>query len=183
MKKIIFVVVFTLVCQIVCASINRTIFGLTLGRSTKAEAIEVVMSKGLSIDGQLESHLGVIISASGRVEFAGYNWDNVSIVTKDNLVASIIFSKKSEDGDKIISMSQLLLDALNSKYAQYGKMEESTTAHGETYAKSSFVFREDPYTQITFEYDIDILSMSSISIMYIDVSYMQNGIKNHINEL
>lgn len=117
MKKILIISILSFAYLVGFAQINRTIWGVTLGKSTKSNVRAVLINKGFSV--HTSSKGGYSILTTG-IYFGGENWSYASFDFADGLLFKVSFQNNKDDSEALPeSVYERLKIALDKKYGRY----------------------------------------------------------------
>ena len=162
MKRLLFLIL--VLSSLNCFSqINRTIWGLTLGSSTKMEVRSKLIQKDFNV---YIDNDGSVFSAGQSIFFGGVEWAMVSFNFVDGILSEIIFSDPGVDssGQRNNEKYDILKRNLNSKYMNNYNKEKSVYMH-DNQTHSPFIV--DYYTDKRSSIDLTIHG-SMLMIRYID---------------
>ena len=182
MKRILCVIVASIMFCVVQAQISRTIYDVTLG--SEQETVKSTLNKkGISFSVQ-DSKFGFCLYI-GRPYFAGIYWDFMLVTFDENKVSSVFFNKQRTDMVDMVALMQeavQLLDNLSQKYSQYEDPQTGFTKKGENF-ESKYKLSDD-LTEVLFACEFNKYDTSSMSLMYLDKRMLQNmNKKKAIDEL
>lgn len=120
MRRLLSIIVFVLTVSISSfAQIQTSIYGLTLGKTTKKAAISIMQRKGYN----MEYNRGPYVCYK-PISFGGVTWSGVEISFMENKVSSITFQIIMGDVSKLTSFYDNIRTKLD-KYSRYKTGSES----------------------------------------------------------
>ena len=117
MKRFLIVVLLFFIALDGFSQINRTIWGVTLGKSTKQQVRTVLIEKGYNVDIDPDGSLAVRVY---NVVFGGAHWTYISFSFVNGYLSNITFQNNEQQSPvRIENTYEKLKESLNKKYSFY----------------------------------------------------------------
>lgn len=156
--------------------INKNIWGITLGKSTKQEVWDYLDSKGI---GHQELENGEVTQSVNDFDFAGIYWNCVNYHFVNNIVSNITFKSRGKE-EVLKDFYYYLRNSMSTKYTISKRLRYKKN---DRYRPQLFI--KDPSTLIKLQlYNYtDDLSEYELDFRYIDLNIKKKKEKQDIDAI
>lgn len=175
MKHLFLSVVFVLICLLSNAQINRTIWGCTLGKSTKQQVKTQIINRGYKIS---EETIDMIQVSDDNAKFGGINWTLVQLSFVDGLLYRISFIDLQSYSETMSNYEQIGL----AMYEKYGEFYILPTLKDKSTLKQSEYIDSNTFVQLNVSHD-DGDNYYFLYLVYADINLNDKKLQNEKDEL